>query len=72
VLNFSGTSRSVDDARELGQQAVASGLNYPSSMSGDCRINKCLPERLELGQRAFFVGTHQTAIPGDVRRQNGC
>ncbi|MCK1740739.1 hypothetical protein IVA80_07590 [Bradyrhizobium sp. 139] len=26
VLNFSGTSRSVDDARELGQQAVARAL----------------------------------------------
>ena len=70
ALDFNRTSRGIDGAGELDQHAVARGLYDPSSMGGDSWINKGLPERLELGQRAFFVGTHQAAIPGDIRRQN--
>jgi hypothetical protein len=32
-------------------------------------IDKGFPDRLELGQRAFFIRTHQAAVTGDVCRQ---
>lgn len=40
-------------------------------MGSDSWVDKGLPERLELGQRAFFVGIHQAALRS-VRRQNSC
>jgi hypothetical protein len=39
-------------------------------MRGDCGIEKRLSERLQIGERAFFVSAHQTAIAGDIRRQH--
>jgi hypothetical protein len=39
-------------------------------MRGDCGIDKRLSERLQIGERAFFVAAHQTAIAGDIRRQH--
>jgi hypothetical protein len=39
-------------------------------MRGDFGIDKCLTERLEIGECAFFVATHQTTIAGHIRRQS--
>jgi hypothetical protein len=39
-------------------------------MRSDCGIDKRLSERLQIGERAFFVAAHQTAIAGDIRRQH--
>jgi hypothetical protein len=39
-------------------------------MRGDCGIDKRLSKRLQIGERAFFVAAHQTAIAGDIRRQH--
>jgi hypothetical protein len=39
-------------------------------MRRDCGIEKRLSKRLELRKGAFFVAAHQTAVPGDIRRQH--
>src|SRR5271155_2517725 len=39
-------------------------------MRGDFGIDKRPTERLEIGERTFFVATHQTTIAGDIRRQH--
>jgi hypothetical protein len=41
-------------------------------MLGDGGVNEGFSDRLEPGQRAFLVDSHQTAIPGDIRRQHRC
>jgi hypothetical protein len=41
-------------------------------MRCDCGIDKRLSERLQLGERAFFVSAHQKTIASDIRRQNSC
>ena len=48
------------------------GLDDPSAMGGDCGVDEGLSDRLEPGQRAFLIDTHQAAIAGDIRRQNSC
>jgi hypothetical protein len=35
-------------------------------MAGSTRVL----ERLQIGERAFFVASHQTAVAGDIRRQH--
>jgi len=40
-------------------------------MLGDLRIDQFAPMRLQAGKRALLVDTHQTAIAGDIGRQNG-
>jgi hypothetical protein len=69
VLDFIGTPGRVHYAGEFHQHAVAGGLDDAAAMRGDCGIDERLSERLELGERAFFVPAHQTAIAGDIRRQ---
>jgi hypothetical protein len=70
ALNFNSASRRIDGAGELHQHSVSGGLDDASAMRGDGWIDKGFPDRLELGQRTFFIGTHQAAIPGDVSRQH--
>ena len=70
TLDFDRTSRRVNGAGELDQHAVTGRLDDAASMGGYCGVDEGLSERLEPGQRAFLVGTHQAAIPGDIRRQN--
>ncbi len=41
-------------------------------MRGYSGINEGLPDRLEPGERAFLVGAHEAAIPGDICRQHRC
>jgi hypothetical protein len=36
-----------------------------AAMAGSTRVL----ERLQIGERAFFVASHQTAVAGDIRRQ---
>ena len=70
ALHLNRTSHGIDGAGELDQHAVACRLDYPPAMCGDRGIDKSFAERLQPGQRSFFVGTHQPAVAGDIRRQN--
>jgi hypothetical protein len=69
ALDFDGATRCVHGAGEFDQHAVAGGLDDAATMPGDRRIEQCFPQCLQLGQRAFFVAAHQTAVAGDIRRQ---
>jgi hypothetical protein len=37
-------------------------------MLGDLRIDRVIPQRLELKERVLFVSAHQAAITYDIRR----
>jgi hypothetical protein len=62
--------RRIHRTGELNQHAVARGLYDAAPMRCDCGIDKRLSERLELGERAFFVSAHQKAVASDIRRQH--
>jgi hypothetical protein len=70
ALDFNGAAYRIHDAGELYQHAVARGLDDPAAMGGDRRVNEGPSDGLEPGQRAFLVSSHETAVPGDVRRQH--
>ena len=57
-LHLDRAAYSIDDARELHQQAVAGGLDDAAVVFGDFRINELGAERFEALERAFLVGTH--------------
>ena len=40
-------------------------------LDGWLRINQVTQMGLQLGMRAFFVCTHEPAVPGDIGRQDG-
>jgi len=69
ALDFNGASHRIDGAGELRQHAVAGGLDDSAAIRSDCGIDKGISESLELGECAFFVLAHQTAIAGYIRRQ---
>ena len=72
ALDLDRAARPVHDARELGEQPVARGLDDAPVMGGNPGIDNFLPDRLEPRQRAFLVGAHQAAVAGDIRRQDCC
>jgi len=39
-------------------------------MLGNFRVDQFFAMRLELAQRAFLIGTHQSAVTGDVGSHN--
>ena len=71
-LNHSSASRCVDSTGELDEHTVPSRLHDTPAVGGDGRINPCFSDRLELGQRAFLVDPHETAIPGHIRGEYRC
>ena len=70
ALHFNRTAHRIYGAGKLDQHAVAGRLDDAASMGGYSGVNKGLSDSLQPGQRAFLVGTHQTAVTGDIRRQN--
>ena len=72
ALDFNGTAYRIHRTGKLDEHSVARSLDDPAAMGGDCGIDEGLSDRLEPGQRAFLVGTHEAAVPGDIRRQHRC
>ena len=70
ALNFDRAAGGIDGAGEFHQHAIAGGLDDAAAMRGDRGINKGFSGRLEPGQSAFLVRTHEAAISGDIRRQH--
>ena len=70
TLNLDRASRRVHGAGELDQRAVAGGLDDAASVGGYSGVSKGVSDSLQPGQRAFFVSTHQTAVSGNIHRQN--
>ena len=66
ALHFGGTAHRVDNAGELGQEAVAGGLDDAPLMLADFRIDQLAAMRLQAIERAFLVGADQTRIARHV------
>ena len=70
TLDFDRAAGGIDGTGEFHQHAVTGGLDDAATMGSYGGINKCFSGRLEPGQGAFLVGTHEAAISGDIRRQH--
>ena len=69
ALDFDRAAGGIDGAGEFHQHAVTGGLDDAASMRSDGGVDKRFSGRLEPGQGAFLVGTHEAAISGDIRSQ---
>jgi hypothetical protein len=70
ALDLDGTAHCVDNAAELDEKAVASGLDDAPAMLLDSRVCKLASQLLQRGEGAFLIRPHQPRITGDVGRQN--
>jgi hypothetical protein len=71
-LQVDGTAHGIHHARELDQDAVASGLDDPAAMRSNRRIDDFTPHSLDTPDRALLVSTGQTAISDHVSGQDRC
>src|SRR4051794_888220 len=72
ALDLNRAAGGIDGAGKLDQHSVAGSLDDATAMRGDYWIEQRLSERLQIGKRAFLVTSHQTAVTGDIRRQDRC
>src|SRR5271169_1480388 len=70
ALDADGAGDRVDRARELGEQAVAGGLDDASPVAGYSRIDAVGPQGLEGAQRADLVFSHEAAVADHVGGQD--
>ena len=70
ALDLNRTAHRIYCAGKFDQHAVAGRLDDAASMGGYSGVNNGLSDSLQPGQRAFLVGAHQTAVSGNIRRQN--
>jgi hypothetical protein len=70
VLNFNSTPCGVDGACELDQDTIAGSLDDATAMIRDLGFQEFASMSIDPGQRTFFVGSHQSAVTGDVARKN--
>jgi hypothetical protein len=71
LLHLDRTAYHVDDAGELGKEAVAGRLDDATPMLGDLGIDEFTANRAQRRQGALFIRAHQPRIAGDIDRQNG-
>src|SRR3954471_3286493 len=70
VCNYRGLYRnrtldSIDRAGEVGDDAVAGGVEYPAPVRRDQTVDDGAAS-LQAVERAEFIARHQPAIPGNV------
>jgi len=70
--DFDRTAGGIDGAGEFHKHTSARSLDDAATMVGHGGITERFSGGLQPGQRAFLVGPHETAITGDIRRQNRC
>jgi len=68
-LDLDGALGRVDHARELGQDAVASGVDDAAVVPADQRQDHCLMS-LEVADCLGLVLAHKAAVAGDVGGEN--
>ena len=66
ALNLRGAGHGGDRARELGENAVAGGLDYAAVMGGDLGLQHLAVMLGERAQRADLVRAHEPAVAGHV------
>jgi hypothetical protein len=70
ACSFGRTSKRVDDAGELDQEAVAGRLDDAALVTGDLRVDDFGAQRLQPPEGAFLVGFDQARIAGDIGRKD--
>jgi hypothetical protein len=68
ALNVNGATYRIHGASKFDQHAVTGRFDDAASMGSYRGINEGLSNSLKPSQRNLLVGTHQAAIPGDIRR----
>ena len=59
ILDFIRATNSIDDARELDKETVASGLDDATAVLGNLDIDDLLAMLLEARKGALLVGIHE-------------
>jgi hypothetical protein len=70
-LDFHGATNCINRTRKFDQNAVAHGFEDTPPMFRQAWINQFAATGLEGGERTLLVPAHETAVAGDVGRQNG-
>ena len=70
VLHLDRASRGVDNAAELGENAVARALDDPPVMGGDGGIDHVATHRPDPSKRALFLAAGEAAKADDVGGEN--
>ena len=70
-LNLHRATRGVNDACELDQEPIASGLDDTAPMRGNLRIKNFPPMGLERGECTFLINAHQAAVAGHIGSEDG-
>src|SRR5262245_26490245 len=65
-----GAAHRLNSAGELDQEAVADGLEKPSSVFGDLWLDHVGPQSLELRQRARLVAADELRVADHVGHQD--
>src|SRR5262249_53827793 len=71
ALNLDRATQCFDDAFEFREDAVAGALDDPSAMLVDLGVEELASVGFQPRERALLVGAHQSAVAGDVSRENG-
>ena len=65
ILHRDRAADSIDCTREVGDDAIASGVENAAAISCDQPIDD-EPTRLEPGKRADFIKRHKSAVTGNI------
>src|SRR6516165_5343381 len=71
MLDLHRAKDSIDGARKFDQQAITCGFDDAATMLSDPGINERLAHSFERGEGSFLVSAHQSAVAGDVGREDG-
>jgi hypothetical protein len=69
-LDVDGAACRIDRADKLRQHSVAVGSDDAATMLGDLGIDQACPIILEPAERPFLVQANQSAVPGNIGRED--
>src|ERR1700689_3342192 len=70
ILHRNGRADGLDHAAKLGDEPIASALDYPPMMDGDGGIDQLRAQRAQPRQSSVLVRAREPAVADDVRHQD--
>src|ERR1700679_3910547 len=70
ILHRNGRAHGLDHAAKLGDEPIASALDYPPMMDGDGGIDQLRAQRSQPRQSSVLVRAREPAVADDVRHQD--